>query len=349
MHRESTFIMSSVTMSQIAEVAGVSQATVSFVLNGRERTGGSISPETAKRVQEVARDMGYRPNRSARALATGRSNLVGLCMWNLAAAHYAGVTRHVEDELQNTNHHLLVSCLRTRRGEDDPQILQEVFPWPLDGVLALEASTVLSSHWQRFGNWPAPIVSMGVMDYQMKNLDYVGIDLAAGARQAVEHLLNVGCRRVAFASGKEEAEVRAKTYAEVMQQQRRKEEYVPLSENTRMGAREGIKNYIAANGCPDGIFCFNDDVALGCYRGLCDLKIKVPRKVALIGCDGIEDTQYLECPITTIVQPVEEMCRAAWRMLEKRIKDPQRPFQQKVLLPQLAVRESTLYFGGNVK
>lgn len=120
--------MSNVTMSQIAEAAGVSQATVSFVLNGRERTNGSISADTSERVQKVARTLGYRPNRSARALATGRSSLIGLCMWNLAVAHYANVTRHVERNLQTSDFHLLVSCLKSKRQESDPQLFQEVLP-----------------------------------------------------------------------------------------------------------------------------------------------------------------------------------------------------------------------------
>jgi DNA-binding LacI/PurR family transcriptional regulator len=344
--------MPNVTMSQIAEAAGVSQATVSFVLNGRERANGSISADTAERVQKVAQQLGYRPNRSARALATGRSNLIGLCMWNLAAAHYAEVTRQVESRLQTSNYHLLVSCLKTKRADDDPQTLQEIFPWPLDGVLALEAAAALTAHWNTFQNWPAPIVNMGGTHYEMKNLDYVGIDLADGVRQAVAHLVEAGCRRIAFATHQKiirRGELRLKAYAKAMQRYGRKTEFIPLDENSRDAAREGIKTYINQHGCPDGILNFNDEVALGCYRALCELKIKVPREVALVGCDGIEDTKYLECPITTIVQPVEEMCRAAWQMLRERIKDPGRPFQQKVLLPELAVRESTFYFGGKVK
>jgi LacI family transcriptional regulator len=339
-------------MSQIAEAAGVSQATVSFVLNGRERVGGSISDDTSQRVQKVARELGYRPNRSARALATGRSNLIGLCMWNLAAAHYADVTRHVEYNLQTSPFHLLVSCLKTNRRENDPQLFQEIFPWPLDGVLALEAANVLSTHWENFPNWPAPIVSIGGTNYHIENLDYVGIDLAAGVQQAVSHLMNVGCRRIAFAGeidSVKKKELRAVAYSKMMRKHRAPTEYIPLSANARAAARADIKCYVDEHGCPDGILCFNDEVALGSYRALCDLGIKVPQEVALIGCDGIEDTEYVECPITTIVQPVEEMCHLAWNILQERIQNPRKKLTQKVLLSQLAIRDSSLYFGGKVK
>jgi LacI family transcriptional regulator len=141
----------------------------------------------------------------------------------------------------------------------------------------------------------------------------------------------------------------AKDYAEVMAKHRRKSEYITLFEQSRSVAREQFKAYAAAHGCPDGVLCVNDEVALGAYRALCDLEIKVPREVALIGCDGIEDTQYLECPLSTIVQPVEEMCRVAWQMLQERIENPYHKFQHRWPKPQLAVRDSSQFFGGRVK
>ena len=72
------------------------------------------------------------------------------------------------------------------------------------------------------------------------------------------------------------------------------------------------RNSAAAAERPDALFCTNDDGAIGCYRGLRDLGLRVPEDVALVGCDGIEDTEYLETPLTTIVQPVEELSRLGW-------------------------------------
>lgn len=339
--------MPTATMSQIADLAGVSQATVSFVLNERQRNGGSIGEATAKRVQDVAQELGYRPNRTARALATGKSNLIGLAMWNLSAAHYANVTRQMEEKLRHSSKHLLVSCLQGERSEADPQLLESTFPWPLDGVLALEAGNVLRSHWDKFGSWPAPLVSMGGTTYEVSNLDYVGIDLAQGVRQAVEHLIEVGCRRIAFAalsSSLKNKELRLMTYEKTMQKHNREVEYLSLKEVARSKVREEIKEHFSSPHFPDGLLCFNDEIAISVYRGLRDLNVSVPQQVALIGCDGIEDTEYLECPITTIVQPVAEMCGLAWDMLQNRIRSPDEDFQQKVLLPQLAVRESTSSF-----
>ena len=83
-------------------------------------------------------------------------------------------------------------------------------------------------------------------------------------------------------------------------------------------------------------------MALGIYRGLCDQKIRVPQQVALVGCDGIEAVEYLECPLTTLVQPVSEMCAAAWDFLTRRLDDPEMKKQSLILKPQLVVRDSSL-------
>jgi DNA-binding LacI/PurR family transcriptional regulator len=80
---------------------------------------------------------------------------------------------------------------------------------------------------------------------------------------------------------------------------------------------------------------------LGIYRGLCNLKLRVPEDVAPVGCDGIQDTKYLECPITTLVQPVAEMCATAWKFLENRLRHPKAKQQRATLKPALAIRGSS--------
>lgn len=339
--------MSQVTMSQVAEFAGVSQSTVSFVLNGRERKNGSISKETRLKVTEAAKQLGYRPNWSARSLATGRTNLIGLCMWNLAFSRYSSIIGQAESQIRDTPYHLIVSRWKSNAKEIDAQTMQGVFTWPLDGVLALEAAPVLLEHWEKFSSWPTPMVSMGGTDYQVNNLDYVGIDLTVGLNKAVEHLLEKGCQRIAYATNLGSPQHTTDSRYDLFKQMNlhgKSAEYILISRQEREFAREEFKQYVAQHGCPDGLICVNDEMALGIYRALYELGIKVGRNVALIGCDGIQETSYLEVPLTTVVQPVEEMCRLAWEILQKRIENPGMEFQRIVLLPELAIRESTVFF-----
>src|SRR5690606_32718230 len=124
--------------------------------------------------------------------------------------------------------------------QKNARLLEGIFPWPLDGVLALEAGEVLNKHWEIFQSWPAPIVSMGGTNYHLENLDSIGIDLPLGITQALDHLLELGCKRIAFvstSSARDHSEIRAKTYAKTMTQQRREPEYMTLSEQARSAAR----------------------------------------------------------------------------------------------------------------
>ena len=117
--------------------------------------------------------------------------------------------------------------------------------------------------------------------------------------------------------------------------------YYPLTELQRPMVRSLVHDYVRKRGCPDAIFCHSDDVALGIYRGLCELNLNIPKDVALIGCDGIEDCEYLETPLTTVVQPVTEMCTIAWDFLRRRLESHDIKRQGTVLKPKLVIRESS--------
>jgi DNA-binding LacI/PurR family transcriptional regulator len=119
-------------------------------------------------------------------------------------------------------------------------------------------------------------------------------------------------------------------------------EYIVAVDQSRAAAAAAVAAHVEQFGLPDAIFCHNDEMALGAYRSLRLLGVRVPDEVALVGCDGIEDTEYLEVPLTTLRQPLEEMCRLACEFLQRRMAQPDIPVQSAVLLPQLVVRESSL-------
>lgn len=93
-------------------------------------------------------------------------------------------------------------------------------------------------------------------------------------------------------------------------------------DSLKSSARTYIKEYIKAHGMPDALLCRNDDIAIGAYRGLCDMGIKVPEQVCITGCDGTEHMKYLEVPITTIEILSTELSKRALELMLKRIKNP---------------------------
>jgi DNA-binding LacI/PurR family transcriptional regulator len=190
-----------------------------------------------------------------------------------------------------------------------------------------------------------PVVSLGT--YSSQETDNVQVDMEAGTREAMKHLIDSGFRRIAHATFVRKSiagESRRIGYSKAMRDAGLKQEFIhyPLTERQRPVTRQLIQDYIREHGRPEAIFCHSDDVGLGIYRGLCDAGIRVPADIALVGCDGIEDTEYLECPMTTLVQPVAEMCAIAWQFLQNRLAEPATPVQHSLLKPKLALRDSSV-------
>ena len=329
-----------VTIKDIAADLGISPATVSRVLNGR----GSelISERTRERVRDSARQLGYRANPAARALITGRSNMVALWLHNRYS--FSPFVAQVVHSLKNRIHGCPVEMILeyienpTGLGEDWTPLSR----WPVDGILAHEAPQFVAAYCQAHGTLSPPIVGMGCWYYDQT--DFVGIDLRVGVAEAVSHLLAAAPANVAYMVNRGSdtpGEPRYDAYVGAMERAGRPAEFILCDDQSRASARAGIREYVGAHGCPSAVFCHNDDLAIGAYRGLCDLGVRVPDDVALVGCDGVEDTEYLPCPISTIVQPIGEMCDLAWQYLRTRLGDPSLPPQQTVLTARLEVRASS--------
>lgn len=327
-----------ITIMDPARKLNVSKTTVSCVLN--DRKDPLISDSTRQRVMEAAQKMGYRPNRVARALATGRTYVVSLRTPNLYSPFYVQAIRYTESHLRASGYVMMASSSGT--GDD-------CSGWPVDGILALDHARLMEFFIQENRLASVPLVNMGAGCIQYGGgMDCVDIDLYPASKEAVQHLVDSGRRRIIHlhTPGTDfEGDSRRTAYEEVMRNAGLESQLINMCcdehDDLREISRRTVAQHVRAEGCPDGIFAANDEVALGAYRGLCDLGIRVPDDVALVGCDGIDDLKYLEVPLSTISLPVKEMCRTAWELLQRRMKDPSAPVQHVVLKPQLVIRESS--------
>jgi DNA-binding LacI/PurR family transcriptional regulator len=341
-------MMAKPTLNDVALSAGLSVATVSRALHRLDSP--NVSSETRKRVQKIAREIGYRPNLLGRSLVTGRTHLVSYWTFDAFAPYYVRVARaicaeaaqrkyyvHIHSTIDPANN-LNAQATSVGGNEGGNAALELNF----DGVIACDVAYPGNDHARQLRQRGVPLVGIGI-NYPTDG-DYVAIDLALGAEMAVRHLLEIGCRRIAhmtFLRALEEEEPRAPAYHRLMREAGLAPEWIPVPYFGRAAAREAIKAYVPEKGVPEAIFCANDEVAIGCYRGLADMGINVPNDTLLVGCDGNEDTEYQRCPITTIAAPLEDMCRLAWDFLENRIRSPDCAPQQIALPPTLIRREST--------
>lgn len=324
-----------VTQAQIAKKIGVSRQLVTFALAGYPQ----ISRESRERILAVAREMGYTPNPYARALRKGRSGIIGLWIPDQISTHYTHVARELNRLVKAAGHELIVSEVSIA---EDQKMLSHV---PMDGIFVVDAPEKAEIYQSSSATSKVPIISMGADC--CKNTDAVQVDLYAGVLEVMEHLIHSQFRRIAhatFIQDDSQPMGRRAGYVKAMGKAKLEPEFIyyPLTEQQRPLARQLIQDYIREHGCPEAIFCHSDDVAMGIYRGLCDIKLRVPEDVILVGCDGIQDTEYLECQLTTLVQPVAAMCATAWKFLQRRINQPATKPQITKLKPKLMIRDSSV-------
>ncbi len=328
------------TSNDVAQQAGVSQATVSYVFS--ETTNVSIPQKTRKRVLQAADELGYRPNRVARALQTGRTNIVAVCLRFLDTSYTTAVMRYLHQQITQCGYNVMIGG--TLEASDCTLGLSQLAEWGVDGVIAVDARP---NHIETFSEMTsgAPVPLVNLSPFPSDRTDHVRLSLGAGTRTAIEHLLSIGCQRIVYASWEVaflKHEPRKRAYDAVMQEAGGQREYLRIPHVSRREARERTKEYINQKGCPDGIFCHNDYMALGVLAALHDLNLTIPDQVAIVGHDGMEDSEYTQPPLSTVSIPIQQMCEIGWEFLQRRMENPDIPVQETTLRTRLVVRTSSL-------
>ncbi len=271
--------------------------------------------------------MGWKPNHILSALSTGKTKLIGLWQLTLGQSYHAWVMQTVEQLLREDGYAMLSSPARKKNSPEDFEL--DLFNrWSVDGLIALDGSHYLHHFLKNHPHWDLPVVNMGwfpLKDHPL--VDSVYVDVLSPAREALEQWVDEGRTRIAMLSGQYpglgKMDEREKMYREFIRRRGLNEELIGFPADTqRIGAEKTLCEHISRYGCPDAIFCRKDEVLMGAYRALRKLGYSIPSDTVLLGIDGIQDTQYLDQPISTVVQPVEIMCQTAWDMLKSRIAFP---------------------------
>lgn len=329
------------TRDDVAKAANISGATVSRVLSGR--TDLAILPETRERVLEAARSLGYLPNMSARALNQGRTGIIGFWM-SLEYSCYRGqVLDAMRTLLRGTEFVAAVTDIDEEY--NFAHTFDRALRIPVDGIIAFDTSASVDA-FARDSDRIAPqvpFVSMGA--YWSDSKSYVGIDLRAGADLAMAHLLETGRRKISYlapwTSELVNSGPRYESYAAAMQNAGLESHTIAVETFTFKPISDAVEELVRSGSLPEAIVCMNDEAAVTASLVLQQLGVKVGQDVAILGFNGIEETAHTPVPLTTVRQPVEEMCRLAWQFLAAQMDDPTAPLQQKILVPELVIREST--------
>ena len=320
-----------VTIRDIARELNLSAMTVSRALAPGE--GASIKPRTRQLVEEAALRLGYQPNRSARALASGRSFVVGLWISHLHSSVYSQIVKACQSSIQNSGLQLSVSEMDWHFYSDDDN---RQFQWPVDGVLAVDPPPLAELE-KLLGPTPwqdIPRVHLGSGQNVPWEGDHVFVDLGAGTRAAIEHLLRVGRKRIAYLAppaGNQAGQCHFDAYIATMKRAGLPPRCIVAPGWELPAARAAVADFIAANGPLDAIYCHHDEFAIAAFRAIRDLNLRVPADVAVIGCEGNAFLEYFDPPLATIAMPIEAMCARAVQLLQGRIRNPHSEAQSVVL------------------
>jgi LacI family transcriptional regulator len=332
-----------VRLKDIARDLGVSVVTVSKVL----RNHSDISEETRQRVLKRMKDLNYQPNLAARALVTGRTHLLGLVVPDLVHPFFGEVAKGITRVVREKGYSLVIASSEEDAALEKQEI-EQLLARRVDALLVASAQWTVES-FRRAEEQKTPYV---LLDRKFEGLraNFVGVDDEAAGVLATEHLVRMGCKRIAHIRGPEVSTAvgRAEGYRRALA----KHGLSPLPGYVIAGRTsddrgdtsgyEAMKKLLTLEPRPDGVFCYNDPVGMGALRALLEAGLRVPQDVAVVGCGNVVYADLLRVPLTSVDQDSASIGEKAALLALELIEAKTPPKPKSILLePKLIVRASS--------
>lgn len=324
------------TIKEVARRAGVSVATVSYVLNDTRK----VRPETEQRVISAARALGYAPNSAARSLVSGRSSILGLIVPDIVNPFFPEITKTFQEAaglagmetiVMNTNY----DVHRTRSTVDRLVSLRV----PGAAFLTSQVEPVMRQ----------TIAGRGIAAVYLQHgvaaarASCVAIDYARGIGEAVEHLLGLGHRRIGFIGGPSHgssARLRKEAFLEAAAQAHGASVECVDSDFSVQGGYFSCARLLSRFDA-SALVAANDMMAIGALHCAYDRQMPVPARLSIVGFDDITFAQFTQPALTTVSVPRMELGRVAFEALWALIGDPERAGEEMEVKTSLVVRQTT--------
>lgn len=338
--------MNQPTQTDVAQRAGVSRATVSYVINGLTDGKIPISDETRKRVLDAIEELGYEPDARAQALSSGKTNTIALIIPDLRNPHFSEFATGVEEAARAADYHFLLSSTTLISDEYAVDVFKDLVRRRFDGLIlashfilkSKEAQSILA----RIHKRGLPIVEFS----EINNVDTISADYSEATKEVVSYLVSLGHRRIGFVYGVGDYHLgldRLEPYQESLRAAGIAPdpdlivECGPTIEDGYQGTLELLK----LQNRPTAIISVNDLLAIGTMRAAGDLGLQIPNELSVIGYDDIPMANYLLPRLTTVTKDAFTAGKTAFEMLMARLQNPALPRQFIHLPAKLIVREST--------
>jgi LacI family transcriptional regulator/LacI family repressor for deo operon, udp, cdd, tsx, nupC, and nupG len=330
----------STSLTQVAERARVSIATVSRVINKSDK----VAPETAELVHRAMRELGYKPNRVARRLRqkSGKRHLLGLILPDIQNPFFAEIARGVEDAAYAHEYAVLL-CNSDENQAKEQFYLDVMNAESVDGIILPPLHERDPSVLALLESGP-PVVTVD-RSLAYPGMDRVEVDNRRGAFEAVEYLVSKGHRRIGLIAGRPDISTsreRRQGYDDALAAHgiALRKSYLRAGDQKQPSGRALAAELLGLAKPPTALFVTNNLMALGALQAIHDRGLAIPTQIALIGFDDFPWADALDPPLSVVHQPAYDVGREAVELLLKRFADPKRPVTHLKLVPKLLLRSS---------
>lgn len=335
--------MKGISIKDIAQQAGVSPTTVSFVLNGKGKEK-RISEQVSKRILKIAGKLKYKPNQLARGLRTGKTKTIGLIVEDIANNFFANVAKVVEDEADKYGYKVLFGS--TEDNEEKARGLLEVLRYrQVDGYIITPTLNLDKD----IATLQKPVVLMDRYFPNVKDSSYVVVDNYQGAMTAVDHLVAQGYKHIGIIT----------TTSHQIQMQQRLEGFnaalkkhgLPAGKNVikrlpfdldRPGYTQEITKYLQNNRELDAVFFATNYLGICGIESIRSIGLQIGTELGMVSFDDHDIFRLLSPAVTCVAQPVEEIGRTLIRILMEELDETSEAPRQVVLPLELRERESSV-------
>jgi LacI family transcriptional regulator len=330
-----------VTMLDIARDVKVSVVTVSKVL----RNQGRISPATRKRVLQRAKELNYQTNWVARSLVTRRTFTIGLLLPDFTHPFFAEIAKAVAETVRVHGYHVIISYFEEdanlERTEAEALVGRQV-----DGLIWASAQS--ADEVETFDGVRKRKVPFVLIDRPLPGVhaSFVGADNEAIGWIATNHLIAQGRKRIAHLRGPSLgiATARLDGYMRALSKHKLTppSTYIVDAGYDDSSGYKAMRKLLRVNPVPDGVFCYNDPVAIGAIRAVLESGMRVPEDISVVGAGNVHYSDVLAVPLTTVDQGTKEIGTRAAELLLEQIGAKQPLRAKRILItPNLVIRQST--------
>lgn len=333
-----------VTITDLARELKIAPSTVSRALNDHP----AIKRETKEAVQRLAQQWDYQPNFLALSLLRKRSNTIGVVVPEITSHFFSAIITGIQDVIAPSEYNIMI-CLTNESFEEETVIIKKLLKMQVDGVLVSPASATEDfDHFRALQKNGIPVVVFD-RDCPGFEADKVLVDDYAGAFQAVQYLIQTGCKKIAHLGGPlnlSTTKHRLQGYLDALEEGNLpicKEHIAHVQGFSHEDGLEPTMELLTSANRPDAIFAMNDNIAISAMHVARKLGFEVPEDISIIGFDDEPHSSFFRPSLSTVWQPVYSLGMLSARIVLHRLKEEgaQKPFREEVFKPELMIRDSS--------